>query len=365
MSENLNVFKLLISSPSDTIREKEIIVDVVEYLNDTLETILNVRIKLLGQGISSHSSASGENPQDILSKQFGDDYDIYVGIFWKRFGTPTERAESGTIEEFKDAYTRFKKDEGEMKLAFYFNTNHTTLTAEEIKEVEKINEFKERLKFIIVYEPYSDYKSFERLFRCNITIFINELMEYRKVKAEYTWITEFTENKSKLLMVEVNRLNELDMNFDKNLSNLLSNVKIHPDLNLAQMSAVVIRMVNATDVMKGVFDEFDNIIRNVFNHISDVIVCYNFLSNLEQRIKILNDLKSTLTKQIEHHNIYLEEFKKYYSSYDKLYRENEAMRPLIIGFISVLIDAINNFSSYILVMEIYCSFINKNLGYVI
>ena len=44
--------------------------------------------------------AFGEDSQDVINKQIGTDYNIFVGIMWKKFGTPTSRAESGTEEEF-------------------------------------------------------------------------------------------------------------------------------------------------------------------------------------------------------------------------------------------------------------------------
>ena len=45
----------------------------------------------------------GSNVQSVINEQIGPT-DIYVGIMWKRFGTPTGRAGSGTEEEFKAAY---------------------------------------------------------------------------------------------------------------------------------------------------------------------------------------------------------------------------------------------------------------------
>ena len=42
----------------------------------------------------------GSDPQQIINSQVSDEYDIFIGILWTRFGTPTERAGSGTEEEF-------------------------------------------------------------------------------------------------------------------------------------------------------------------------------------------------------------------------------------------------------------------------
>ncbi len=52
----------------------------------------------------------GEDSQDVINKQIGSDYHIFVGIMWKKFGTETKRAGSGTEEEFSLAYDRYKKN---------------------------------------------------------------------------------------------------------------------------------------------------------------------------------------------------------------------------------------------------------------
>ena len=42
----------------------------------------------------------GEDAQDVINRQISP-FDVLVGIMWRRFGTRTKRAESGTEEEFK------------------------------------------------------------------------------------------------------------------------------------------------------------------------------------------------------------------------------------------------------------------------
>lgn len=40
----------------------------------------------------------GTDAQDVINRQIGVP-DVFIGIFWKRLGTPTPRAPSGTAEE--------------------------------------------------------------------------------------------------------------------------------------------------------------------------------------------------------------------------------------------------------------------------
>jgi hypothetical protein len=46
--------------------------------------------------------ASGDRPQGILNKQIVESGDVLVGIFGHKLGTPTGKAQSGTIEEIEE-----------------------------------------------------------------------------------------------------------------------------------------------------------------------------------------------------------------------------------------------------------------------
>ena len=51
----------------------------------------------------------GSDPQDVVNRQIGE-YDLFVGIMWKRMGTPTALATSGTEEEFNGAYELWQQN---------------------------------------------------------------------------------------------------------------------------------------------------------------------------------------------------------------------------------------------------------------
>ena len=53
----------------------------------------------------------GQSAQDVINPQIGDDYDIFLGMFGIRFGTPTREWQSGTEEEFRRALSRFKRSD--------------------------------------------------------------------------------------------------------------------------------------------------------------------------------------------------------------------------------------------------------------
>ncbi|MFL6276891.1 MAG: hypothetical protein ACJ74G_17025 [Blastocatellia bacterium] len=62
----------------------------------------------------------GTDAQAVINEQVADDYDIFIGIMWARFGMPTGRAGSGTAEEFYRAYRRYQEHANHIRIMFYF-----------------------------------------------------------------------------------------------------------------------------------------------------------------------------------------------------------------------------------------------------
>lgn len=110
---------IFLASPSDTAGERKAVKDIVDEINRTRGDIDSVHLELL-KWETSTIPAFGNDPQDVINSQIGSNYDVFIGIMWKKFGTPTPRSESGTKEEFDNAYSRYKSGE-KVEIMFYFN----------------------------------------------------------------------------------------------------------------------------------------------------------------------------------------------------------------------------------------------------
>ena len=78
----------------------------------------------------------------MIDKDFGTDYDLFIGIIWKKFGTSTNNYGSGTEQEFNGAFTKFKNDPISSQILFYFKiAPPTTLSDIEHLELYKINKY--------------------------------------------------------------------------------------------------------------------------------------------------------------------------------------------------------------------------------
>ena len=116
----MKIIRIFLASPSDVEDERHIVERVVGEINQIVYRRENVRLELLKW--ETHVSPTMGRPQQTILDQIGPHYDILLGIMWKRFGTPTGKANSGTQEEFNKAYEQWKQY-GHPRIMFYFSQN--------------------------------------------------------------------------------------------------------------------------------------------------------------------------------------------------------------------------------------------------
>src|SRR4051812_22297668 len=98
------ILKVFVASPGDVTDEREALSRLVRDINDVLAFLApERRLTLELVRYETHAYPDVGAPQDVINRQIPIDYDIFVGVMWKRAGTPTKNAGSGTIEEFHRA----------------------------------------------------------------------------------------------------------------------------------------------------------------------------------------------------------------------------------------------------------------------
>jgi Domain of unknown function (DUF4062) len=114
MTFQANVFRVLIASPSDVQAERELIVRVIQEWNDA--NAVERQVALLPVRWETHTTPELGRPQEIINRQIVDSCDLLIGVFWTRIGSPTDEAESGTLEEIERVASQGKlvllKDQG-------------------------------------------------------------------------------------------------------------------------------------------------------------------------------------------------------------------------------------------------------------
>ncbi|MGB5436888.1 MAG: DUF4062 domain-containing protein, partial [Maribacter sp.] len=96
MAKTVTKYSVFIASPSDLQEERIAIEEVTKELNLTFGIKQNIVIELLKWETHSAPGISEIHPQELINEDIGNEYDIFIGLLWKKFGTPTDKAGSGT-----------------------------------------------------------------------------------------------------------------------------------------------------------------------------------------------------------------------------------------------------------------------------
>jgi hypothetical protein len=144
MPRQITELQVFVASPSDVDEERHILETVIEELNTTWSDTLGVRLKLLSWRTHAVPGV-GRDAQDVINRSIPEDYDIFIGIMWSRFGTPTTIAGSGTEEEFDRAFARYRSARDSVRLMFYFKDDPVAPSHIDPEQLGKVAAFKRRL----------------------------------------------------------------------------------------------------------------------------------------------------------------------------------------------------------------------------
>lgn len=162
MVKQAKVIRLFVASPGDLDKERKRLCSIVEQINSS--SITNNGYLLELKKWETHTYPAAGRPQKKILEQIGG-YDIFIGIMWKRFGSPTGKADSGTEEEFRDALNRFKNADVK-HIAFYFCERKIPLPRndDEITQLRNVLNFRKELEKerYIYFKTYKTIDEFDR-----------------------------------------------------------------------------------------------------------------------------------------------------------------------------------------------------------
>lgn len=229
----VRLFKIFLASPGDTSDERKAAEEVIDEINKTTGPRDNYRLELLKWETDTYS-AVGEDGQDVINKQIGSDYQIFVGVMWKKFGSPTKRTGSGTEEEFKLAYDRHEKKK-DIHIMFYFNSAPIPQDAD-LVQAQKVKEFKTRIQVLGVYhKSFESTKDFERELRMGLQRYVTDLLKTEIQSEEVSAVSERPSTKQVIPEIRdsfKDYLNDIQASFSHSkVDNLqLEDIYIAPDL---------------------------------------------------------------------------------------------------------------------------------------
>jgi hypothetical protein len=165
----MNTINIFLSCTSEIINE----IDHLEHAANVINTTRrDLQVNILSFRKNSHPS-SGAHAQELIYNQIGNKYHIYLGIFWRKFGSPTEKYDSGVVDEYEKALQLGKK------IMFYFNNQPPVSMSDiNIDDYIKIQNFKKKLeKDNILYHQYNGSDAFDSCIIKHLIQQIDEIID--------------------------------------------------------------------------------------------------------------------------------------------------------------------------------------------
>ena len=169
MARTESVLSIFLASPGDVADERSRLADTIFEWNKTWARNLGVRLEVIRWEDDAYPGV-GMDAQDVINQQLPQHYDLFVGIMWSRFGTPTARAGSGTAEEFDRALEMNRSGSGNPNIFFYFKDTPIPPSKIDTDQLMKLQSFKQRLKTEgVLHWEFADIDQFEKLVILHIT----------------------------------------------------------------------------------------------------------------------------------------------------------------------------------------------------
>ncbi len=173
------VLQVFVASPSDVAEERSILDSVVAELNRTWSGNLGVTFELLKWETHVHPSFNVD-PQAVVNSQMPENYDVFLGIFWSRLGTPTGRAESGTVEEFERAYAKFKSTGSVPEIMLYFKDAPLSPSKIDVQQFSALQRFRGSLADKGgLFSTFEDQPGFEASLRAHLSAIAQKFTQDR------------------------------------------------------------------------------------------------------------------------------------------------------------------------------------------
>jgi hypothetical protein len=181
-----SVVNVMIASPGDVGRERELVRNIIHETND-LNAAHNQTV-LMPMGWETHTAPElAGRAQAIINKNIVDKCDLLVGIFWTRLGTPTGDYESGTVEEIK------RHVEAGKPAMIYFSAVPVAPESLNAEQYASLSSFREWCKGQGLIEFYEDVTTFVEKFRRQLQIVLRE-NEYLKHALAQSDAPEWTDS---------------------------------------------------------------------------------------------------------------------------------------------------------------------------
>ena len=173
MPSTRKILRAFLASPGDLQDERRAIRDVVVEFNESWADELGYQIELLGW----EETVSGYGRPQHLINQEVDRCDLFIGMIWKRWGTPPSGSgefTSGFHEEFERAMARRERGDSP-EISLFFKIISKDLMEDPGDDLKRVLEFREHIvsEKKILFQKFSTVRDIENLVRKCVTKYVN------------------------------------------------------------------------------------------------------------------------------------------------------------------------------------------------
>jgi len=336
MAQNITKLNILVSGTRETEAEKATLETVVEKLNKKISKAYSVEYTVT-KWPDDFTPGYNEDPQSELNRQIENgSVDIYLGLLGTRFGTPTPRSDSGTMEELEIACQQFRKDSTTIRIFFYFKKSTTDVFKIDFDQLKKVIEFKDHKasEMGILYKEFEDTENFVDIADTDLYNIINsdwDKDKWKKVDISKKKVKEAETDKASLPIQDKTEsivINELaqseneDNNEDKlGLLDMIGGV----DDDIALFTELLERMTKDIYYLGNITTEYTAILEPMLNkfgamgQVKGSSGKQKLLSNIKKELRKLSqeykNKSNTIRNNAAEFKVYIKKLLDYYRYY--------------------------------------------------
>jgi tetratricopeptide (TPR) repeat protein len=171
--QSIRLLKIFIASPGDVKLEREKAREEILGLQPVAQKL---GYMLEAVGWETHATPGMGRSQELINAHVRE-CDLFIGILWRKFGSPTGEAESGTLEEFNLARERHTKEQAP-EIMLYFREVHPDFLSDPGPQLQKVLDLKKQIEdgHLALYQNYRDPEHFAHLLRQHLTKYLAKLV---------------------------------------------------------------------------------------------------------------------------------------------------------------------------------------------
>ena len=192
MTNDIMVYDLLISCPSDVSQYVELLERQIHLFNNFYGRSKNIIVRSRYWEKDSYSKL-GIHPQELLKEQILSSTDILLSVFWTRLGTPVCNSESGTEDEIKYML------ENKKQVLLFFLEKPIKPSEIDQNQYQRLHVFKEKYENKGIVFTLDDEIALGEKVKENLMLYFDSIVDSEKPKKnkavkEILWVDDRPEN---------------------------------------------------------------------------------------------------------------------------------------------------------------------------